>query len=159
MWQEDDIALIGRDRLLEKELLPRARGTKPPCLLLGISGVGVSACLEWMFEQAPRPKALVSAHWPPTEICRGIARGWGLEIENNGKKVSIASANLGLLNHAINRAPVGRIFVDDIDAAKPAILRYLKPWREKFLIFCGGTPPLRSEELKRILWRRTSRAA
>ncbi len=154
MWQEDDIGLIGRDRLLENELLPRVRGTKAPCVLVGSSaGVGVSACLEWIYLHAPEPKAMVSADWTRKEICIEIAHAWQLRIERAGKVIRPEDATLVLLEHAINRAPPGILVIDDLHLAPPKILtHYLKPWREKFHIFCGGTPPFKHELLKRVLW-------
>ena len=76
MWQE--VGLVGRDRLLEKEIHPRARGTKAPFLLTGSRGVGKSAVLQWAYENAKEPRAYVSASWTVKEIMIAICRGWGL---------------------------------------------------------------------------------
>jgi len=149
MWEE--IGLIGRDRLLEREVYPRVR-KKVPFLLVGQRGVGKSSVLEWAHENTEEPKALVSALWTPKEIMVEICRAWGLTITNGGKAMSPERASVAVLERAINSAEEGIIFVDDIHAASPAFLRRLKVWRERFTVSMAGTPPFRRDELKRILW-------
>ena len=66
MWRKTD--LIGRDELLNLEIYPRARGKKAPFLITGPLGVGLSAIMQWAYENATGPKALVSGTWTVREI-------------------------------------------------------------------------------------------
>ena len=150
MWES--IGLIGRDRLLAREIFPRAQGKKAPFLLTGRRGVGKSAVLQWAYEHAKEPKAYVSASWTVKEMFIEICKGWQLSIERGGKRVSSEHATLAILERAINSASKGSIFIDDIHNATPALLRRLKLWRERFSVFMAGVPPFTREELKRNLW-------
>src|SRR5262245_29090558 len=139
MWRE--IGLVGRDKMLERAIYPRAVGSKAPFLVTGPRGVGKSAVLECADHHAKAPKAYASASWTVKEVLIAICKGWGLEIERNGKPVRPERATLALLESAINHAREGRIFHDDIHSATPALLRRLKLWRERFVVYASGTPP------------------
>ena len=152
MWRE--VGLIGRDKLLEKEIYPAVKGKKGPFLISGPRGIGKTAVLEWAYEHAPGPKAFLTCTATVRENLIELARAWGLEIEGeNGKTKSPLRATVAELSRAIAKAPDGRkIFVDDIQRATPSFLRHFKVWRERHVVFCAGVPPFKREELKRNLW-------
>lgn len=150
MWRT--IGLIGRDRLLEREILPRAKGRKAGFLLQGAQGVGKTAVLEWAFDHAPGPKALISASHTIKENLTRIVSSWGLTVIVEGRPVKPYKATVIQLEQTVNQCSAGWIFVDDIQAATPTFLRRLKVWRERYVIYCAGTPPFGREALKRILW-------
>ena len=150
MWQET--GLLGRDRLLNLEIYPRARGKKPPFLLTGPLGVGKSGIFEWAYQNANGRKALVSAAFTVKEILVGVCLGWGLSLERDGKKLRPERATISILEHAVMQQEEGKIFLDDIQRSTPALLRRLKVWRERFTVYGCGVPPFNKEELKRLLW-------
>jgi len=150
MWRE--VSLLGRDRLLVKEIYPRARGKKPPFLLTGPLGVGKSGVFEWAYQNASGRKAFVSAASTVREILIGIVRGWGLTLGGDGKGLRPERAPISLLEIAIMEEEEGKIFLDDIQRSTPALLRRLKVWRERFTVYACGVPPFNKEELKRNLW-------
>ena len=150
MWREVD--LVGQDKLLKLEIYPRARGKKAPFLLTGPLGIGLSAIMEWAYEAATGPKALVSATWSVREILIEICLGWGLSLERDGKGLRPERATISVLERAIMQEEEGKIFLDDVQKATPALLRRLKVWRERFAVCIAGVPPFNKEELKRVLW-------
>ena len=131
MWRE--IRLVGRDRLL-LEIYPRAQGKKAPFLLTGPLGVGLTAIMEWAFEVAAGPKALVSASWTVREILIEICLGWELVVgrDRKGKALRPERATISVLAMAVMQEENGKIFIDEIHKASPALLRRLKVWRERF---------------------------
>lgn len=151
MWRE--IGIIGRDRLLQ-EVTNRSNLKKPPFLLTGPRGSGKSAVLEWAYEQAPGPKAFITANGTMRDNLITIVRGWGLEddIFKEGRKVYVSRAKVSDLEKTILRCKEGLLFIDDINAATPSFLRRFKVWRERFPVFAAGVPPFTKEELKRNLW-------
>lgn len=150
MWQQT--GLIGRDRLLEREIYPRAKAKKPPFLLVGQRGVGKTAVLEWAFGQADGNKALLSASTPMRESMLQIVKAWGLKVLDEDKEINPDRAKIAHLETAIMREEQGTLFVDDISSAPPAFLRRFKVWRERFTVHATGVPPFKKEELKRCLW-------
>jgi hypothetical protein len=151
MWRE--IGIIGRDRLLQ-ELAARAGRKRPSFLLTGPRGSGKTALLEWSYERAPEPKALISAGSTMRDNMIAIARSWGLEseIEKEGRKVPVSRAKIADLERAVLTCPDGLLFIDDIQVATPTFLRRFKIWRERYVVFAAGVPPFAKEELKRTLW-------
>ena len=150
MWRE--IGLLGRDKLLQREILPRATRKKAPFLLSGARGVGKSAILQWAHDHAPEPKAYLQASKPVKENLHEIIRAWGLSVEREGKAVSSDRATIAELERVVMAQTGGTLFVDDLDAATPAFLRRLKAWRERFTVHAAGVPPFSREELRRIIW-------
>jgi hypothetical protein len=146
------IGIIGRDKILQKEIYPRCQGKKAPFLLSGIRGVGKSAILRWAYENGKEPKAFISASYPAKENLIKIAKNWNLEIKDGEKTIALSRAKISELENVILKQSEGSIYVDDIQMATPAFLRRFKVWRERFNIFCAGVPPFKKEELKRNLW-------
>lgn len=150
MWRE--VGLLGRDKLLQREILPRALRKKPSFLLSGARGVGKSAILQWAHAHAPEPKAYLHASKPVKDNLQEIIRAWGLTVEREGKAVSPNRATVADLERVVMAQTGGALFVDDLDAATPAFLRRLKVWRERFTVHAAGVPPFNREELRRIIW-------
>lgn len=146
------LGIIGRDRLLQKEIFPRCKGKKAPFILLGKRGLGKSAVLDWAYEYGKEPKALINAEYTVKENLVAIAKGWKLEINDGLKVIPIDRATLADLDQAILKQSQGNIYIDDLQDAKPVLLRKLKIWRERYQIYCTATPPLKRETLKRCVW-------
>jgi len=150
MWKK--IGLIGRDRLLKREIYPRVRN-KRPFVLAGPAGVGKTALLEWCHDHASGRKALLSCTWTVKENLQQICRGFELPVEDEeGKERSVSRASVAMLERAVFRAGAGILFVDDLDRATPALLRRLKPLSEHHVMVAAGKPPFRKEEVKRLTW-------
>ena len=146
------IGIIGRDNILEKEILPRCTGKKSPFLLEGHRGVGKTALLLWAYQYGKEPKAYISAASTMKEVLQDIVRGWGLVIMDGEKTVPLYKAKNADLEHAVMSQAKGSIYIDDIHKASPTFLRRFKVWRERFKTFCAGVPPFRKEDLKREVW-------
>jgi len=156
MWKH--VGLLGRDRLLEK-LLPRALGKKPEFLLVGARGVGKSSVLEWCFErarEAGQTAALVSCDDTVKQVLAEICSAWKLSVYRGDKIVSPHQAGVEALNQAIMKVSNKKsmLFIDDMHMAKPALLKKLKVWRERFTVYaCGVKVELtKRESLKRCLF-------
>ena len=147
-----EIGMIGRDKLLQKEIYARCQGKKAPFILCGARGVGKTAILRWAYENGQEPKAFISASYSVKENLVKIAKKWGLEVRDGEKKISLARAKIAELENVIFKQPEGAIYIDDIQMATPAFLRRFKIWRERFKLYCAGVPPFTKEELKRNLW-------
>ena len=146
-----EIGMIGRDKICE-ELYPRCKGKKPPFILKGIRGVGKTALLRWAYMRGEEPKAFVSAAETFKKNLMGIVKGWGLAITRGDKKVTLQRATSAELEYAILTQNKGSIYIDDLNAAKPTFLIFLKTLRERFKIFAAGVSPLTKEGLNPIMW-------
>jgi len=150
MWQK--LGLVGRDKLLKKEIWPRVKNPKP-FLLIGPSGIGKTAILEWAYEACKAKKAKLSALNTVRENLQEICRGWGLTVtDEEGAEKAISKANLAHLEKAVFKAPPGVLFVDEFDKATPAFIRRLKPLAERHVLIAAGKPNFKKEELKRLTW-------
>ena len=147
-----EIGMIGRDKLLQKEIYARCQGKKAPFLLCGMRGVGKSAILRWAYDNGKEPKSFISASYGVKENLMKIAKEWGLKVQDGEKTVSLSRAKLTELEDVIFKQSEGAIYIDDIQMATPAFLRRFKVWRERFKLYCAGVPPFTKEELKRNLW-------
>jgi len=145
------IGMIGRDKICG-EMLPRCRGEKPPFILKGIRGVGKTALLRWAFMRGEEPKAFISASDTPKNNLEHIAKAWRLVIKYGDKKVPLQRAKISELKHAILTQKKGSIYIDDLHAAKPTFIIFLKTIRERFKIFAAGVSPLTKEDLNPIMW-------
>ena len=146
------IGMIGRDKILKKEILPRCKGKNAPFLLVGNRGIGKTAILQWAYQHGKGPKAYTSANANMKEILQDIVNGWGLVIKDGEKTIPIYRAKNSELEHAIMTQEDGSIYIDDIQDATKTFLRKFKIWRERFKTYCAGVPPFKREELKRELW-------
>jgi len=151
MWNE--IGLLGRDDLLKKEIMPRLKSFKG-FILVGQHGIGKTALLEWCFQNAEGKKALVSANQTTRDILKEVCDSWGIDVNNaSGKPVKKSSWQIAWMEEAmLKKSGQFWIFIDDIQAVKPATLQRLKAMRDRFIIVSAAVPPLKKEELKRMLW-------
>lgn len=150
MWRK--VGLIGRDDFLKKEIYRRIQGKAPVFVLIGGQGVGKTAIMEWAFEHADEPKALISATQPLNEIFKKIVTDWGLKItDESGKSVNLNRAKNDLLEQAILSQKAGLIFCDDFHRATPTKLYRIKVWNDRFKLFFAGSLPFRHEIMKHCL--------
>ena len=134
MW--DKIGLIGRDRLLKREIYPRIK-RKQPFILTGPSGIGKTAVLDWAFKNAKGKKAFCSCAWTVRENMQEICKGWNISLfDEDGKPKSISRAQLSILEKAVFQAEPGLIFIDELERATPALLRRLKTLVERHTFLC-----------------------
>ena len=144
--------MIGRDALLKKQLLPRLRSNHG-FVLVGQHGIGKTALLEWSFDNAEGKKALVSATWSPKDIFKEICRSWELEVTNpDGEPMPVSKWQMQWMIDAILAEQGHWIFIDDIQRMTPAVIQKMKPIRDRCMIAATAVPPIRKEELKRMLW-------
>ena len=148
MWKA--IGLIGRDKLLQKDITPGII-QKHPFFLNGQKGVGKTALLQWAYEKTKERKAYFSATETVKEMLITIAAQWHLQIVNQGKAVSPEKAQLSVLEKAVAQVDSGILFIDDINKATPTKIRRFRQWKERFTLYVAGSPPYR-EDLKQILW-------
>ena len=150
MWQE--IGLLGRDNLLQRQIRPRLR-EKKGFVLTGQHGIGKTALLEWCAEHCPGKKALVSATWTLKEMLQQICLDWGLQVVNDeGEPVPKSKWRVPWMYNAVLAESGCWILIDDIHRITPATLQKLKPVRDRCLFICAGVPPFKKEELRRLLW-------
>ena len=143
--------MFGRDNLLKKEIWPRLK-EKKPFFIVGPAGIGKTALLEWCFEQASGPKAMLCATRTVRENMQALCKGYCLEATNEeGKKVPISRANVASLERSVFRAEPGIIFLDEFDKCTPAFIRRLKALAERHVLVAAGKQP-KKEELKRLSW-------
>jgi len=150
MWQQTN--LLGRDKLLMQQVNPRRRERKG-FILVGQHGIGKTALLEWCKAHPLGKTALISANWSVREILQRICEDWQLEVVNeDGAPVSKSRWQVPWMYNAVLAESGHWLLIDDIQEATPAVLRKLKPLRDRFLFGCAGVPPFRKNELRRMLW-------
>jgi len=150
MWK--DVGLLGRDDLLKKEIMPRIKAGKG-FIMVGQHGIGKTALLEWCYDNAEGRKTIVSASLSTRDILKKICEDWGLVVYNrDGKPANKTAWQILWMEEAILKEKGHWIFVDDIQMVKPATLQKMKAMRDRFTIVSAAVPPLKKEELKRMLW-------
>ena len=80
MWKE--IKLLGRDRLLIKEIRPRLKEGRG-FVLTGQHGAGKTAILEWIAEHVQRDISMVSAEWTVKEMLVRMCEEWKVEVKDD----------------------------------------------------------------------------
>lgn len=153
MWQE--IGLIGRDRLLSKEILPRIRG-KGRFYLTGQRGIGKTAILEWACNHCPGPKAFVSAVLSPRDFLIELCLQFGIEPNLDDKELSVERKLNRMSRQSLEKLIVqldvkGSIFIDELERIKPTVIKFLSFLSTKHRIFFAGIPPFR-DEVRKYLW-------
>ena len=150
MWKQT--GLLGRDALLQRQIRPRLRERKG-FVLLGQHGIGKTALLEWCEKNSPGRKSLVSATWTVKEILQKICLDWQLEVVNDdGEQVVKSKWRVPWMYSAVLAESGHWILIDDIHRITPATLQKLKPLRDRCLFVCAGVPPLKKDELRRLMW-------
>lgn len=153
MWQE--IGLLGRDRLLAKEILPRIRG-KGRFYLTGQRGIGKTAVLKWAYQHSPEPKAYVSTKLSPRELIIELCLGLQINPELLDSEISIERKLNRMTRQSLEKLLVqsnvkGNIFIDDIEGVKPTTIKILAYLSTKHQLFFAGVPPFR-DEIRKYLW-------
>ena len=136
-----EIVLIGRDKLLKREIYPRLKRPKP-FVLTGQRGIGKSRILQWAFHHFNGLKIYQSGRQSYAAFVRAVAAAQGQDIE----KVKIEALEVRLRLGQ----PVA-VFFDDLESASPKLLGLLASLTESWPIYLAGNEPFR-EESKRILW-------
>ena len=138
--------LIGRDNILTRTIYPRVK-EKRGLLITGQRGMGKSAILNWAYEKYEGTKCQISARDPYGQILReigkelkvdGVSRHRVHEVE---KEIIKTGNNVGL-------------FIDDIEAATPRLMMFLKAVAGRWQLYMSGNEPFR-DEMKPILWGKT----
>jgi len=146
LWK--DIGLIGRDRLLEKEVIPITLHPTKRFVLLGEAGIGKTAILECAAANARRKSALVNAGAQNLPMLKQIAEAWELEVESEGSRPKAAEYQAAILQSSGHA-----LFIDDLHKAAPAKLTLFRALSERHKV-CGAmrnTGP-RKDDLKQFLW-------
>ena len=136
-----EIVLIGRDKLLKREIYPRLKRPKP-FVLTGQRGIGKSRILQWAFHHFNGLKIYQSGRQSYAAFVRAVAVAQGQVIEKVKLEALEVRLRLG--------QPVA-VFFDDLESASPKLLGLLTSLTESWPIYLAGNEPFR-EESKRILW-------
>ncbi len=135
--------LIGRDKLLKKDIYPKVRDHKP-FVLVGQRGIGKSALLLWSCEHYTGEKLPLSCRQLTyTQILRHIAEAQSIEDWKKKKAYQLES-------DVIKGSKIA-LFLDDFERATPKLLGFLTAINEIWQIYLSGVEPFR-EEAKRVLW-------
>ncbi len=143
IWKNDNVGLIGRDRLLLNKILPRINSRTKRFIVKGEIGVGKTAVLEWAHEHTPN-SAFVNSGMSYGQIIDTLIEAWGVETE--GKKV--AEKERDVLKVSSNT-----LYVDDLHKATPKLIKFLKILSERNKVSGAIRSGVRlKEELKQLFW-------
>ncbi len=134
--------LIGRDKILEREIAPRTF-RDAPFILVGQRGIGKSSILSWAYKEYKKDKVYLNSSNTYGYILKEIAKAQGLE--------GIKKAGNSELEIEIIKGKKITLFLDNIERATPKLITLLTNINESWKIYMAGVEPFR-EELKRILW-------
>ena len=138
--------LIGRDNILKTTVYPRVK-EKRGLVIIGQRGMGKSAILNWAYEKYEGPKCLISARDPYGQILRNIGKEMKVDgvsrhrVHDVEKEIIKTGNNVGL-------------FIDDIEAATPRLIMFMKAVAGRWQLYLSGNEPFR-DELKPMLWGKT----
>ncbi|WP_027339063.1 hypothetical protein [Halonatronum saccharophilum] len=137
--------LIGRDRLLKREIYPRLRSGKF-FVLVGQREIGKTELLKWAFVNCKdESKVFLSCNQTRGEIVKSIAKAMGITV---GKKKVRELEEEVLKSHT-----KVTLFVDDLERISPkqaVFLTVLGNWNSVYLAGIGSF----KERVKRLLWGR-----
>ena len=134
--------LIGRDKVLAREIAPRTF-KDAPFVLVGQRGIGKSRILRWAYDEYKKEKIYLNCSKTYGYILKEIAKAQGLEgLKGKGNSE---------LEVEIIKGKKVTIFLDNIERATPKLIALLINMNETWKIYMAGIEPFR-EEMKRILW-------
>lgn len=146
IWK--DIGLIGRDRLLEKEVIPITLHPNRRFVLVGEAGIGKTAILECAAENARRKAVLINAMTQNLTMLKQISEAWEIQIESEGAKPKASEYQTAILQSSGHA-----LFIDDLHKAASAKLTFFRALAERHKV-CGamrsGLP--KKDDLKQFLW-------
>ena len=120
---------------------------------MGQHGIGKTAILEWSYDYVDAKKAFVSATWTTKDILKEICSAWCLKVMNlKGEEAPKSSWQVAWMHEAILGEKDGFIFVDDIQSMTATTIQKFKAYRDRFVLVCSAVPPIRKEEMKRMLF-------
>ncbi len=134
--------IIGRDKLLEKEIAPRIHKRKP-FVLVGQRGIGKTTILEWAFNEYKKEKIFLKSTNTYSYNLREIAKVQGIKDSSNKKNTE--------LEIEIIKGRGIAIFIDNIERATPKLITFLTSVNEMWKVYISGVEPFR-EELTRLMW-------
>jgi len=144
--------LLGRDKLLIKEIRPRLKENRG-FVLTGSHGSGKTAILEWIHEHVQKNISMVSAESTIKEMLFQICSDWDLVVlDDEGATRGKSKWQVSWMERALLQVTDKWLLVDDIHRVTPAQLRRLKLLRDRVRIIAAGVPPFKREELRRMLW-------
>jgi len=133
--------LIGRDKLLKREIYPRVQ-KHTPFVLTGQRGIGKSAVLKWAYDVCKGQKLYLSCRGTYGQTIKAIAELQGMDI----KKKKLAE-----IETEIMKGDKIHLFLDDLERATPKLIALLGHLNDFWPISFAGVEPFR-EEVKRLLW-------
>ncbi|MCP4374176.1 MAG: hypothetical protein GY797_39645 [Deltaproteobacteria bacterium] len=134
--------LIGRDKILEREIAPRTH-KRTPFVLVGQRGIGKSMVLKWAYDEYKKNKIYLKSTNTYSHNLREIAKAQGIEGYSKKKNTD--------LEIEIIKGKELAVFIDNIERATPKLITFLTSINEMWKIFMAGVEPFR-EELTRIMW-------
>ncbi len=136
-----EMRLIGRDKLLSKDIYPRLK-KNTAFILVGQRGIGKSSLLKWSYGNYQGDKLYLSCRDAYGLMLRKIAKSQGL----NGDRMKLSD-----LEHEIIKGKKIALFIDDVERMTPKQAGFFTSLNEIWSIYLSGVEPFR-EELKRITW-------
>lgn len=134
--------LIGRDRLLQREIYPRVR-KGVSFVLSGQRGIGKTDLMIWAYSNYTKTdKLYISCHETHGEIVKKIAKKQG---------IIVAKKSISALEKEVMKGSELTLFIDDIEKMKPKQAFFFTAWNGWNRIYMAGVEPYR-EEAKKILW-------
>ena len=109
LWCREDITLIGRKTLLERQIKPRVDNPNLRFILVGERDSGRTALLEAAFDLCQLKKTLIHAGKAHSEICKQIIRDWNIETDTERKNPTVVE-----MEKAILQTTGHALFIDDL---------------------------------------------
>ena len=128
--------LIGRDKILEREIAPRTQ-KRTPFVLVGQRGIGKSMILEWAYEEYKKNKIYLKSTNTYSHNLREIAKAQGIEGYSKKKNTDLEIEIIKGIEIAV--------FIDNIERATPKLITFLTSVNEIWKIYMAGVEPFREE--------------
>ncbi len=144
--------MVGRRTIFEGKIKP-ALLSRGGFVLKGEAGVGITALLEACQDlytaQGRGQVALVSGKEPVGKIMKKIVADWGIEVETEKRKPTVAEMERAILQESGNL-----LLVDDMQRLTSKVLDFMTAVSQYHRV-CGGlriTKRAMKEELRQLLW-------